>query len=103
LGVNEIIVTLMLNYIALFWIQFWVFGAWSEAGFQQTKAFPREPGLPRLSDFASAVQGFGGLTVHLGFVFGLVAAGVMWLLLERAPLGPEIRLLGRKPRAPPHA
>ena len=31
LGVNEIIITLMLNYIALFWIQFWVFGPWSEA------------------------------------------------------------------------
>ena len=30
----------MLNYIALFWIQFWVFGAWSESGFQQTKAVP---------------------------------------------------------------
>src|SRR3954452_24228129 len=30
LAVNEIIVTLMLNYIALAWIQFWVFGPWSE-------------------------------------------------------------------------
>ena len=40
LGVNEIIVTLMLNYIALFWIQFWVFGPWSEGGFQQTEAVP---------------------------------------------------------------
>ena len=36
LGVNEIIVTLMLNYIALFWVQFWVFGPWSEGGFQQS-------------------------------------------------------------------
>ena len=57
LGVNEIIVTLMLNYIALFWIQFWVFGAWSESGFQQTKAFPQEAWLPRLTDFSSAVPG----------------------------------------------
>jgi len=103
LGVNEIIVTLMLNYIALFWIQFWVFGAWSEAGFQQTKAFPREAWLPRLSDFSSAVQGFGGLTVHLGFVFGLVAAGVMWLLLERSRWGYEIRLIGDSPRAARYA
>ncbi|MEO8274330.1 MAG: ABC transporter permease, partial [Chloroflexota bacterium] len=29
LGVNEIITSLMLNYIALFWVQFWVFGPWS--------------------------------------------------------------------------
>jgi len=103
LGVNEIIVTLMLNYIALFWIQFWVFGAWSESGFQQTKAFPQEAWLPRLTDFASAVPAFGGLTVHLGFVFGLVAAGVMWLLLERSRWGYEIRLIGDSPRAARYA
>jgi simple sugar transport system permease protein len=94
LGVNEIIVTLMLNYIALFWIQFWVFGAWSEGGFQQTHMFPREAWLPRLTDFAPAVPAFGGLTVHLGFLFGLVAAGIMWLLLERSRWGYEIRLIG---------
>src|SRR3954465_3885200 len=75
LGVNEIIVTLMLNYVALFWIQFWVFGPWSESGFQQTKAFPQAAWLPRLADFASSVPAFAGLTVHLGLIFGVVAAG----------------------------
>jgi simple sugar transport system permease protein len=29
-GVNEIIVTLMLNYVAALWISYWVFGPWSE-------------------------------------------------------------------------
>ena len=47
----------MLNYIALAWIQFWVFGPWSEGGFQQTKPFPSEAWLPRLTDFADAVPG----------------------------------------------
>jgi hypothetical protein len=60
LGVSEIIVTLMLNYIALSWVQFWVFGPWSEGGFQQTDAFPREAWLPRLTDFATAVPGSAG-------------------------------------------
>ena len=32
----------MLNYVALFWVQFWVFGPWSEGGFQQTEPFPPE-------------------------------------------------------------
>ncbi|HEY7131360.1 MAG TPA: ABC transporter permease [Candidatus Limnocylindrales bacterium] len=103
LGVNEIIVTLMLNYIALFWIQFWVFGPWSESGFQQTKTFPEEAWLPRLTDFSSAVPAFGGLTVHLGFVFGLAAAAIMWLLLERSRWGYEIRLIGDSPRAARYA
>ena len=57
LGVNEIITTLMLNYIALAWIQFWVFGPWSQGGFQQTKPFPEAAWLPRLTDFADAVPG----------------------------------------------
>ena len=103
LGVNEIITTLMLNYIALFWIQFWVFGAWSESGFQQTKMFPVQSWLPRLSDFADAVPALRGLPVHLGLIFGLVAAGLLWLFLERSRFGYEIRLIGDSPRAARYA
>jgi simple sugar transport system permease protein len=103
LGVNEIISTLMLNYVALFWLQFWVFGPWSESGFQQTKAFPREAWLPRLNDFAGSVPGLTGLTVHLGLVFGLIAAGIVWLILERSRWGYEIRLIGDSPRAAHYA
>jgi simple sugar transport system permease protein len=103
LGVNEIITTLMLNYVALAWIQFWVFGPWSQGGFQQTKPFPDAAWLPRLTDFADAVPDFGGLTVHLGLVFGLVAAGLLWLFLERSRFGYEIRLIGDSPRAARYA
>ena len=103
LGVSEIIVTLMLNYVALSWIQFWVFGPWSEGGFQQTDAFPREAWLPRLTDFASAVPGLGGLTVHLGLMFGIVCAAIMWVALERTRWGYEIRLIGDSPAAARYA
>jgi ABC-type uncharacterized transport system permease subunit len=103
LGVNEIITTLMLNYVALFWVQFWVFGPWSEGGFQTTRAFPREAWLPRLTDFAAAVPAFGGLTVHLGLIFGIVAAAIMWVALERTRWGYEIRLIGDNPRAARYA
>ncbi len=41
-NVNEIISTLMLNYIAILWVRFWVFGPWSEGGFQLSARFPRE-------------------------------------------------------------
>ncbi len=46
LAVNEIIVTLMLNYIALLWIQYWVFGPWSEGGFQLTSPSRARRGFP---------------------------------------------------------
>jgi general nucleoside transport system permease protein len=103
LGVNEIITTLMLNYVALFWIQFWVFGPWSQGGFQQTRPFPPEAFLPRLTDFASAVPALGGLTVHLGLVFGLIAAAIVWIGLERSRWGYEIRLAGDSERAARYA
>ncbi|MEA2546956.1 MAG: ral nucleoside transport system permease protein [Chloroflexota bacterium] len=103
LGVNEIITTLMLNYVALFWIQFWVFGPWSEGGFQQTRPFPPEALLPRLTDFSSSVPAFAGLTVHLGLVFGIVAAGIVWVVLERSRWGYEIRLIGDSPKAARYA
>ena len=40
LNVNEIITTLMLVYISLSGCKFWVFGPWSEGGFQMSHALP---------------------------------------------------------------
>ncbi len=102
-GVNEIIVTLMLNYVAALWISYWVFGPWSEGGFQLTAQFPREAWLPRLSDHADAVPAFAGLTVHMGLAFGLVAAVLVRFLLFRSRRGYEIRLIGDSPRAARYA
>ena len=102
-GVNEIIVTLMLNYIAFLWISYWVFGPWSEGGFQLSRSFPPEAWLPRLSDAAEAVPAFAGLTVHLGLVFGLVAAVIVRLFLFRSRRGYEVRLIGDSPRAARYA
>jgi simple sugar transport system permease protein len=103
LGVNEIITSLMLNYIALAWIQFWVFGPWSEGGFQQTVPFPREAWLPRLTDFGAQVPILAGLTTHLGMVFALVATAIMYVVVSRTRWGYEMRLLGDNPRAARYA
>ena len=102
-GVNEIIVTLMLNYVALLWLSYWVFGPWSEGGFQLSRPFPPEAWLPRLSDAAEAVPAFAGLTVHLGLVFGLVAAILVRFYLFRSRGGYEVRLIGDSPRAARYA
>ena len=103
LGVNEIIVTLMLNYIAFAWIEYWVFGPWTEGGFQMTRQFPKEAWFPRLTDFSGAVPAFGGLTVHLGFLIAVVAAGVLWYIVQRTRWGYVIRLIGDSPRAARYA
>jgi len=102
-GVNEIIATLMLNSIAFAWIQYWVFGPWTEGGFQMTRKFPPEAWLPRLSDLESVVPAFRGLTVHAGFLIALAAAVVVWFIVERSAWGYEIRLTGDNPRAARYA
>jgi simple sugar transport system permease protein len=102
-GVNEIITTLMLNYIAIQWVRFWVFGPWSEGGFQLSEQFPREAWLPRLTDFATAVPDLAGLTVHLGLVIAIVCAVLTWFWLARTRIGYEIRLIGDNPRAAHYA
>ena len=102
-GVNEIIATLMLNSIAFAWVQYWVFGPWTEGGFQLTEQFSPEAWLPRLSDLAEAWPAVRGLTVHAGFLIALGAAGVVWWIVERSSLGYEIRLIGDNPRAARYA
>ena len=103
LGVNEIITTLMLNYIALAWIQFWVFGPWSEGGFQQTETFPREAWLPRLMDFGKDIPALSGLTTHMGLVVALIATALVSFVVSRTRWGYEMRLIGDNPRAARYA
>jgi len=102
-NVNEIISSLMMNYIAVAWNNFFIFAVWTEGGFQMTRQFPRTAWLPRLTDLSDKVSQFAGLTTHLGLVFGLVAAVVIWWVLYRSRWGYEIRLIGDNPRAARYA
>jgi len=102
-NVNEIITSLMLNYIAIYWNNFFIFDQWSDAGFQMTPAFDRSAWLPRLADYAKDFKGFSGITLHLGVVFGLVAAVVVWWILNRSRWGYEIKLVGDNPQAARYA
>ena len=101
--VNEIITTLMLNYIALYWNNFWIFDKWSDAGFQMTPTFEKVAWLPRLSDLAKEYKVFSGITLHLGVVFGIVAAFVIWWILDRSQWGYQIKLIGDNPKAARYA
>jgi len=95
LKVNEIITTLMLNYIAILWVQYLYYGPWKDPqgyGFPGTAQFPEYTWLPRITG-----------RVHLGFVFGLIAAALIWLVLDRTRWGYEIRLIGENPRAARYA
>jgi len=102
-NVNEIITTLMMNYIALALINFFIFAVWTEGGFQMSRVFPKTAWLPRLTDYAKSVPVFSGLTTHLGLIFGIIACVVVWLLLYRSRWGYEVRLIGDNPQAAKYA
>lgn len=102
-NINEIITTLMLNYVAILWNNFWIFDRWSEGGFQMTPMFEKSAWLPRLSDYASSYKMFSGITLHLGVVIALIATVIVWWLLERSRWGYEIKLIGDNPKAAQYA
>ena len=102
-NVNEIISTLMLNYVAISWVNFWVFAVWTEGGFQMSPKFPEASWLPRLSQYASTIPFFRGLTTHAGLILGIIAAVILWFIVYRSRWGYEIRLIGDNPNAAKYA
>jgi ABC-type uncharacterized transport system permease subunit len=102
-NVNEIISTLMMNYIAVAWNNYFIYAVWSESGFQMSKVFPKSAWLPRLTDYASTFPFLSGLTTHLGLLFGILAAILVWFIIYRSRWGYEIRLIGDNPSAARYA
>jgi ABC-type uncharacterized transport system permease subunit len=102
-NVNEIITTLMLNYVVILWNNFWIFNQWSDAGFQMTPTFEKVAWLPRLADYAREYRMFSGITLHLGVIFGIIAAVIVWWVFDRSRWGYEIKLIGDNPDAARYA
>ncbi|HNU04720.1 MAG TPA: ABC transporter permease, partial [Anaerolineae bacterium] len=106
LSVNEIITTLMLNYVAILWIQYLYYGPWKDPlgfGFPGTAPFVDAAWLPRLKDTAWLPQLFNTGRLHWGLALAIVAAFVVWLILGRTRWGYEIKIIGENPRAARYA
>jgi len=101
--INEVVSTLMLNYVAILWNNYWIFNSWSDAGFQMTPVFDKAGWLPRLADYARQYKMFSGITLHLGVVIAIVAAAIVWWILERSKWGYEIKLTGDNAEAARYA
>ncbi|MEL7608676.1 MAG: ABC transporter permease [Bacillota bacterium] len=95
-GVNETIITLMLNYIALLWIQFLVYGPWRD---QTALNMPFSPVFPGYALFAK----LSGTRVHTGIFLGLAAAVLIFLYFRGTTGGYRIRVAGASVRAARYA
>ena len=92
-SIDEVISTVMLNYVIVFALSMLLLkGPWSEAGgyFEQTAIVEEASKLPLL---------FDGARLHLGFPLALFAALLVHLVIERTPLGFDIRAAGANLRA----
>ena len=97
-GANEVISTIMLNYIAL-WLGVYLF---SLGGPLQND---RDASLPVSNDVVESVHlpVFWGDPVlqglHIGLFIALAAVGIFWLILNRSTTGYEVRAVGLNPEA----
>ena len=97
-NVNEVIATLLLNYIASYILWFFMYGTWRDPGshgFPLSKNFALNAQLPR---FLAAPS-----RLHIGLFFGLVAAVIVWIIIRKTRFGYEARVLGENERAARYA
>lgn len=88
LEVNEIITSLMLNYVALLLADYFIFGPWRDPkgfNFPVTAQFSDEARLPILID---------GTRIHAGLILAVLAAAGVWLTLGRTRWGFELKVMG---------
>src|SRR5437868_15082466 len=86
-GVNEIITTLMLNYVAILWVNYLVYGPWKDP---QGHNFPFTPRFPDNATFARMGDG----QLHTGLFVPVVAAVILLLVMARTRWGYGLRVGG---------
>jgi ABC-type uncharacterized transport system permease subunit len=93
LGVDEVVTTLLLNFIMLLFVSYLLEGPMKDPmgmGWPKSPALIPEARLPRLVD---------GLRLHWGFALAIIAAILVWVIQTRTTLGFEIRAVGQNPEA----
>ena len=94
---NEILVSLMLVYVATLFLGYLVYGPWKDPmgyNFPQTKMFERVTQIPKL------VQ---GLRMNIGVIIALVGAALLWVFLFRTKAGFAQQVGGLAPAAARYA
>lgn len=91
-GVNEIVSSLLLNYVAILLTGYLISDPLRDPGsiFPQTRAIEESAKLPIL---------LGGTRLNAGVIVTLMAAAIVFWLLRFSRLGYEMRTVGGNPRA----
>lgn len=94
LGINEVITTIMMNYVAIDALNWLVRGPFQDrsipGSYPESPIFPAQLSLPVLLEASS---------VTIGIIIAVVACVLVYYLLFRTPLGYSIRAVGLNPSA----
>jgi ABC-type uncharacterized transport system permease subunit len=94
---NEILTSLMLTYVAVLLLSFLVHGPWRDPGgynFPESRLFPAAATMPVIWEDSR---------LHLGSLFAVLAVVGGWIVLSRAVIGFQLRVVGQAPAAARHA
>ncbi len=95
-NVNETISSLLLNYVAYFWMAYLVYGPWKDPkgnNFPLTKTFPDSATIPV----------FGNTRISYAIFLVLIIAVVMFFLIKYSKWGYEISVSGSSRKAADYA
>jgi ABC-type uncharacterized transport system permease subunit len=90
-GAHEVITTIMLNFIALFLVDYLLQSSlFQQAGRNDPISQPANPS----AQFPTLI---GSYRLNIGFLIALVAVGFVWWLMYRSTIGFEFRAVGFNP------
>lgn len=95
-GLNEILSTLLLNYVAIYWVEYLVYCPLKGKkvyNFPYSDLFPKYAILPRLLE----------TRFHVGVFIAIFLAVLIYFLLTRTEFGFSIRVVGANPKAAEYA
>jgi ABC-type uncharacterized transport system permease subunit len=95
-GVNEILSSLMLTYVAVQVLSYLVGGPWKDPN---GRNFPATAPLQPDQTLLILIP---GTTVHLGVLIAIILPFVFWLVMSRSVFGFQVRVVGSAPNAARH-
>ena len=104
LSTNEIITSLMLNYVGALVISYLIFDSqsyWRDTSSPTAKVFPQGKPFPAAATWPT--EHVGSLMLPFGLLVGVVIAVIVWVLYTRTRFGFEVQVIGDSPRAASYA
>jgi simple sugar transport system permease protein len=101
---NEILVSLMLNYVAGYFVYYLIYDStsyWRDMTSFRARVFPLGKNLPAKASWP--VFKVGSFVLPFGFIVGVVVALLLWGLIKATRYGFEMNVMGDSPTAANYA